>query len=94
MLYLHYGKQFVKTVLSASSSDDAGRRLSCAPEVSGMRYIVIRCVIRGLGVFEKKFRKPFDRCTEDTVVIIFFLGEIVRKARILFVQLRIANCYL
>lgn len=29
MLYLHYGKQFVKTVLSALPSGGAGQRLSC-----------------------------------------------------------------
>lgn len=77
MLYLHYGKQFVKTVLSASSSDDAGRRLSCAPEVSGMQYIVIHCVVRSLGVFEKK---NFESRLIDAQIQIHFLGEIVRKS--------------
>ena len=39
MLYLHYGKQFVKTVLSAPPSGDAGQRLSCVLRAAVYRDI-------------------------------------------------------
>lgn len=39
MLYLHYGKQFVKTVLSAPPSGGAGQRLSCVLGVAVYRDI-------------------------------------------------------
>lgn len=52
MLYLHYGKQFVKTVLSAPPSGGAGQRLSCVLGAAVYRDISLLDGLRCSKYFE------------------------------------------
>lgn len=55
MLYLHYGKQFVKTVLSAPPGGDAGQRLSCMPGATVYRDISLLDCLRRNKYFENSW---------------------------------------
>lgn len=52
MLYLHYGKQFVKTVLSAPPSGGTGQRLSCVLGATVYRDISLLDGLRRSKYFE------------------------------------------
>lgn len=52
MLYLHYGKQFVKTVLSAPPSGGTGQRLSCVLGATVYRDISLLDGLRRSKHFE------------------------------------------
>lgn len=60
MLYLHYGKQFVKTVLSAPPSGGAGQRLSCVLGVVSCiaiyRSSMVFAVASTSGIHEETWR--------------------------------------
>lgn len=55
MLYLHYGKQFVKTVLSAPPSGGAGQRLSCVLGAAVYRDISLLDGLRCSKYFENSW---------------------------------------
>jgi len=55
MLYLHYGKQFVKTVLSAPPSGGAGQRLSCVLRAAIYRDISLLDGLRCSKYFENSW---------------------------------------
>lgn len=55
MLYLHYGKQFVKTVLSAPPSGGTGQRLSCVLGATVHRDISLLDGLRRSKYFENSW---------------------------------------
>lgn len=55
MLYLHYGKQFVKTVLSAPPSGGTGQRLSCVLGAAVYRDISLLDGLRRSKYFENSW---------------------------------------